>query len=422
MSDTPRRMKLVHFVGEGIFSPVLDSQVLVPLRLLGEHARHIKRFVLFLTSIRHRYKDVIGPREDQIRTMLPGVGIRFKYRPMLGTPFQDRIWAGSLKRSLARWGITGDERVVLHCRGQNTGAAAVALKRRDDRIRVLLDMRGDPLDEVPGQGLVGRYQRRFCEKMLARALAGADGLNTVTRHLADRLLQTGFLAPDLPRIMMGCCADTKRFFFDPEIRAEQRAKLGLEDKFVVCYCGAMSHWQRPDAIAAAFAAILKEVPDAHILAVSRDAGPLLEHLERVGVGYEHITVRSASHDKVGLYLMAADVGLLLREDTPTNQVASPVKFAEYLRCGLPVILTPYIGDFGELAMKKRVGRTITFPIQAEEVVEAVRVIRGWLEIEGDDCRQWCSQVAADELSWEGRLSGLIGMYEQLAERPPYNPD
>jgi glycosyltransferase involved in cell wall biosynthesis len=415
MSDAPRRMTLVHFVGEGIFSPVLDSQVLVPLRLLGERARHIKRFILFLTSIRHRYKDVIAPREDQIRTMLPGVGIRFKYRPMLGTPFQDRIWAGLLKRSLARWDITGSERVVLHCRGQNTGAAGVALKRRDDRIRVLLDMRGDPLDEVPGKGLVGRYQRRFSEKMLARALAGADGLNTVTRHLTDRLLQTGFLAHDLPRIIVSCCADTNRFFFDPEIRAGQRAQLAIEDKFVVCYCGAMSHWQRPDAIAEAFAAIVKEVPDAHMLAVSRDAGPLLDHLERVGVGYEQVTVRSASHDKVGLYLMAADVGLLLREDTPTNRVASPVKFAEYLRCGLPVILTPNIGDFGELAMRRRVGRTITFPVRGREVVEAVRVIRGWLEIEGDDCRRWCSDVAAEELSWEGQLDRLIELYGTLAK-------
>ena len=37
--------------------------------------------------------------------------------------------------------------------------------------------------------------------------------------------------------------------------------------------------------------------------------------------------------------------MLIRENTVTNQVASPTKFAEYLACGLPVIISDNLGDY-----------------------------------------------------------------------------
>ena len=414
MSAEARRIRLVHFVGEGIFSSVLDSQVLVPLRLLGERAPHVDRSILCLTSIRFRGKAAVGPREDEIREAIPAVPVHFKYRPILGVPFQDRIWARGLAHSLAEWGFGGDDPIVVHCRGHVAAAAAVIVKRRDPRIRVLLDMRGDPMDEAGSGGLAGRYHRRITETMLTRALAGADGLNTVTRRLADVLAESGFLGDREPDVVIGCCVDTKRFSFDPATRIRRRKELGLEGKFVVCYCGAMSHWQRPDAIARTFAAVLHEMPDAHMLAVSHEADPLMEHLSRVGVDAGHITTRSVPHDQVASYLVAADLGLLLREDTPTNHVASPVKFAEYLRCGLPVILTSYIDDFADLVAQERVGRAITFPIRNEEAVEAARRIRAWLETEGDGLRRRCSRVAFDRFSWEGNLHRLVTLYEKLS--------
>ena len=46
---------------------------------------------------------------------------------------------------------------------------------------------------------------------------------------------------------------------------------------------------------------------------------------------------------------AADLGLILRDDTPVNRVACPTKLAEYLYFGLvPVVRSPRLGDFPEL--------------------------------------------------------------------------
>lgn len=45
------------------------------------------------------------------------------------------------------------------------------------------------------------------------------------------------------------------------------------------------------------------------------------------------------------YLMIGDYGLLVREQSVTNEVSSPVKFAEYLSSGLPVIISQHLGDY-----------------------------------------------------------------------------
>ena len=60
-------------------------------------------------------------------------------------------------------------------------------------------------------------------------------------------------------------------------------------------------------------------------------------------------------NEVPKYLLAADYGLLIRENTVTNQVASPVKFAEYLACGLPVIISRNLGDYSEFVTKNNCG-------------------------------------------------------------------
>ena len=48
--------------------------------------------------------------------------------------------------------------------------------------------------------------------------------------------------------------------------------------------------------------------------------------------------RFVSPDAVKNNLMVADYALLFRDRRTTNEVASPTKFAEYLSCGLPVLI------------------------------------------------------------------------------------
>jgi glycosyltransferase involved in cell wall biosynthesis len=407
-------IRMIAFAGEGVFSPVLDSQVLVPLAALARHAPHIERTLLVLTSCRYRGSAKLPGRCAAIRAALPGVRVVFRFRTFLWVPLEDRRWARHLRRTLVECGYDGTEPIIVHCRGPGTTAAAAALKRHDERLRVLFDMRGAAVDEIANRGLLGWYLRGQGCRTRTRAFGGADALNTVSQKLAEYVRGAGLLTRDMPASVVGCCADTQRFRFDAGLRAARRRELGFDDQFVVCYCGQMSHWQRPDAVAQAFAAIRAGMPDARMLIISHEAEVLVRHLRRAGVPSDAVTVRTATHDQVASLLMAADVGLLLRENTLTNRVASPVKFAEYLRCGLPVILTPYVGDFSALATAEGVGQTVEFPPRPDEVLHAAQALRARLATEGDAYRQRCSRVAGQRFAWDAQLPQIIRLYETLA--------
>ncbi|WP_373399074.1 hypothetical protein V8V91_04995 [Algoriphagus halophilus] len=51
---------------------------------------------------------------------------------------------------------------------------------------------------------------------------------------------------------------------------------------------------------------------------------------------------------IPIYLNAADFGISLRAPHPSIQGILPIKFGEYLMCGLPVIVSQGIGDLDEL--------------------------------------------------------------------------
>jgi glycosyltransferase involved in cell wall biosynthesis len=410
-----RTLRLISFSFEGVFSPVLDAQMVTPLALVGRRRPDIRRALLVLTSARHRAAPATKARMRIIREALPGATVLFKYRLPMMLPLEEYLRTGKLRRALTECGFVGDDPIIVHARGEGSAAAAARLKRRDPRIRVFLDLRGaqeDELRAVPGR-LYRWYLLRRDRRTRRLAMAGADAMNTVSVKLAEHVRAAGYLEHDIPSCVVGCCTDTTRFHFDPELRRKRRKELGLSGKFVVCYSGGMAAWQRPDVLARTFAAIRRGMPDAHMLVLSHEPSALLEHLLRLGVSLDTVIVRSARHAEVASYLMAADVGLLLREDTLTNRVASPVKFAEYLRCGLPVILTPHIGDFSELASAQDLGQVIAFDAPEEQVQVAAAALRTRLETEGHEYRSRCSSVAGAHFSWDVQIDKFLAIYDQI---------
>jgi glycosyltransferase involved in cell wall biosynthesis len=407
-------LRVIAYVADGVFNSVLDSQIVVPLGLLGTQAPEVRRALLVLTSYRHRLNPKRAAREQSIRAALPGVYVAFAFRPNVGAPFEHYLWNRALRATMKAANFSGDGAVIVHCRGEATAAAAGLLKRRDPRVRVLLDLRGAAEDEANRLNWVAPYFRWSARRARRLAFSQADGLNAVSTKLIDHTRQSGLLVREIPQSVVGCCADTTRFHFDPTIRAQRRSELNLGDKFVLCYCGSMAGWQRPDVVAEAFARLLPGMPDAHLLIVSHESEILTNELRGRGVDLQQITTCAARHDQVASYLMAADVGLLLRENSLTNRVASPVKFAEYLRCGLPVILTPYIGDLSEIAVREGVGATVEFPPAPAEMLAAASGLRARLTAEGDGYRAYCSRLAGERFSWDTQIMELVRLYQTLS--------
>jgi hypothetical protein len=154
-----------------------------------------------------------------------------------------------------------------------------------------------------------------------------------------------------PFAIVPSCASEANFFYDPELRAAVRTKLGIpEETFVIVYSGGLQAYQRFDDCVAAFQKFSASTPAALFLVASPQAAKVSELLAS-SLDAKSWIVRKATLQEVNGLLNAADAAFLLRDDTPTNHSASPTKFAEYCLAGLRVIMTDAVRDSYQLALE-----------------------------------------------------------------------
>lgn len=137
---------------------------------------------------------------------------------------------------------------------------------------------------------------------------------------------------------------------DPE---GTRKTLGfLPDDVVLVYSGSAAGWQSFTLLERAVGTMLASQPKVKVLFLSPPDHALEALVAKWPGRARRMWVRP---DEVHDVLNACDHALLVREDTVTNRVASPTKFAEYLACGLPVIISAHIGDFSETVREQGLG-------------------------------------------------------------------
>lgn len=136
-----------------------------------------------------------------------------------------------------------------------------------------------------------------------------------------------------------------------------RKRLGFEnDDIVVCYSGSLADWQFKKGLEVDLADWLIYSKKNKILFLSRKH----KRIENLIDGFKsQVKQIFVSPEEVPQYLLAADYGLLVRDQNVTNKVASPVKFAEYLACGLKVIISNNLGDYSMLVEKLELGFTFS---------------------------------------------------------------
>lgn len=121
------------------------------------------------------------------------------------------------------------------------------------------------------------------------------------------------------------------------------------------YSGSTAGWQSFGLLEKLLTDILDAQLDTSVLFLSKhDANN--EALMRRYPG--RVEVKWLTTDAVAAELARCDVGILVRENTITNRVASPTKFAEYLAAGLPVLISNDLGDFSELVRQHDLGHVI----------------------------------------------------------------
>jgi glycosyltransferase involved in cell wall biosynthesis len=132
-----------------------------------------------------------------------------------------------------------------------------------------------------------------------------------------------------------------------------RNELGWgDDAVVLVYSGTSVGWQSLERAEAVMAPWLQACATGRVLFLC-PSHPVIDRLMQRFPG--RIAQRWVAQTAVRSHLLACDFGVLIREEAITNRVASPTKFAEYLAAGLPVLISPHVGDFSDMVQGSELG-------------------------------------------------------------------
>jgi glycosyltransferase involved in cell wall biosynthesis len=188
-----------------------------------------------------------------------------------------------------------------------------------------------------------------------RTLSAANKVFVVSKVLG-KYFQDTFDINKEKFVLYPCLSDSKKFFFNNDLRREGRIKLQINDSAkVFIYSGGISDWHMSDKMISFFNQLLKFEYDSFLIYLTKDKTSLKAMITKFPEVKPRIFSFAVPNEEVNMYLNAADYGLLFRENTIMNNVASPTKFAEYMLCGLPVIISEGVGDFSTYLSRHDLG-------------------------------------------------------------------
>jgi hypothetical protein len=127
------------------------------------------------------------------------------------------------------------------------------------------------------------------------------------------------------------------------------------DDLILVYSGSTAGWQSFGILQSFLSPFLKENKCNKILFMSGEDTSIKKMMNEFP---GQVKCKWVEHKDVQTILSMCDYGILIREKSITNKVASPTKFAEYLSAGLKVLISEDIGDYTDFVKEKNCGQVV----------------------------------------------------------------
>jgi glycosyltransferase involved in cell wall biosynthesis len=372
---------VVYISYDGASEPLGRSQVISYLRLLAKHAD------ITLVS----FEKPGGARDPLTAQLLADAGIHWrpleyhKRPPVLSTLWDVAAGVRVVRAELRRRPVD-----IVHVRSYVPALIAVLSGRRR-RWSLLFDIRGFWVDErVDGGmwrrgGVLHRIGKR-CERWFFRE---ADAVVTLT-HASVPQIRKWIGERDVPVRVIPTCAPVETF-------VEGAARDG-DGKTV--WCGSIGGMYRfelavrlADAIGRPFTVLTRQEAAAREALAGRTAD-----------------VREVPPERVPSELGQGDIGLCLYGRDASNVARAPTRLAEYLAAGMPVAVTPDIGDLDEIVDQHRLGVVV----RGDDEASLARASKELLELAADpDLPARARAVARERFTLDAGADAYRHLYEEL---------
>jgi len=400
-------MKALYLSHTGMTEPLGKSQVIPYLRGLARAGWQIDLVA---------FEPAGTPDRDiaQVKEELAADRIGFHWTRRSGS----HAMAVKVVESLRAFGelvarsLAGRPRIV-HARSYLPGAVAYSLASLSPGTRFIFDCRGLLGDEYVDFGHWSRSSLKY--KILKRVerqlFSRADAVVVLTarlkRWLADEVHYT---PPELPVEVVPCCVDLERFRIDDAARTKARAQLQAGDRFVLTYAGNLGSWYCEDEMARLFAAVRRRRPSLFAVFTRADPQRLKAALRGAGVAETDVIIQPVAPRDMPAMLSAGDAAVSFARPLFSKIASSPVKMAEYLALGLPMVLNRGIGDFDSLlpTTDALVDAGALSPDDLERAAERVLALRY------PEVNKQARATAETHFSLDDGIARYRRLYERLA--------
>jgi glycosyltransferase involved in cell wall biosynthesis len=185
------------------------------------------------------------------------------------------------------------------------------------------------------------------EYLLKKSLNYCEKIVVVSNNAKKYMLKYGSSVQNKTKVIYNC--------YDQDRFCDKAA--GINNRTMV-FLGALDYWQNPERIAMAIKNYLSLFVDSYAKIYTYDKkDKILKYLSpdlKKRVEFKKVLPEDVSN-----HLARASFGVIFREDNSSgnfrSSICAPIKFAEYLAAGLPVIVQTDIGDISALVEKENIG-------------------------------------------------------------------
>lgn len=298
---------------------------------------------------------------------------------------------------------------AIHTRGYIAACIGFALKYIL-RTKVIFDMRGFWADEKVDAGNWSRngVTYKTVKRLEKIFISRADEIVVLTEEAKRYISENYSVTADIA--VIPCCVDTSLFGSDLPGSALDTGKV--PGKRVVLYVGNLGSFYNTGKIFSFFS-FLKTMDNAFFLRIisGYEKDLLAKTAEANNVREPDYSVERLDHKDMPEAFSAAEISLIFYNRKLSGIGCFPIKFAESLASGVPVIINAGIGDCDRIVTDNRVGAVLKYYSKAE-YERAFSMIERF-NTERSGVRQRCRETALRLFSLDAGVKKYEDVYGKI---------
>ena len=408
-------MKALFISYNGALEPLMQSQGIPYLK--GLSCKGVKYSLLTFDKA-NREDQYLSQKIDKLKDELIAFKIKWyslKYhkKPSLPATLFD-IFIGII---FGLYLVVSKKIDIIHARATVPAAMGYAISKITGK-KFIFDERGLTAEEYIDGGMWKKNSLSykltlFFEK---KFLTSADGLILLSYNIKDFLEHSTYLPVNRKNekqniMVIPCCVDTKKFNRRSLSTENLREKYNLSQKFVFLYIGSLGTWYLLEEMIDFFLVAKTSIKNAHFLILTHTDKKIAEQTCKIkGLSFEDVTIGQVEFEEMPDFIKLGHVGLFFIKPVLSKRSSCPTKFAEYLACGLPVIINSGIGDTDIIVEKYDVG-VVVRDFQRESYLDSLSKLSELL-IEKSLLSERCNKTAKEVFSLEIGVSKYFDIYNK----------